>query len=175
VALALAPARAAAGRPWYALDHAKLQTAGNVGLAAGGVGWGFERTRLEADLLVGWVPPAIAGEHLFMATSKLTWQPLALRHRGWLLRPLTLGLQVTYAHGDQFFVRPGYYAIPTALRAGVSVGGSLSRTRLRRVREAGLYWEAVALDAALREWRYNGRTVGVEDVVSLALGVRVVR
>jgi hypothetical protein len=43
------------------------------------------------------------------------------------------------------------------------------------VREAGLYWEAVALDAALREWRYNGRTVGVDDVVSLALGVRVVR
>jgi hypothetical protein len=174
IALALAPA-VASGRGWLGLDQAKLQTAGNLGVAAGGAGWGFWGTRLEADVLVGWVPPSVAGEHIFTATSKLTWQPTRLGHRGWLLRPLTVGGQLTYTPGDAFFVWSGYYAIPTALRAGLMLGGSLVRTRVRHVREVGVYWEAVALDSGLRHWAFNRRTTGAGDVLSLALGVRVAR
>lgn len=175
LALALPRPALAASEPWLGLDHAKLQTAGNAGLAAGGVGWAWMGRRLEADVLLGWVPPRVAGEHLFSATTKLTWQPVRTRYREWLLRPVSLGVQLTYTHGDQFFVRPGYYAIPTAIRGGVTIGGSLVRTRLRHLREAGVYWEAVALDSALRHWSLNPETTGLGEVLSLALGVRVAR
>jgi hypothetical protein len=179
-ALALAldapPARA---RPWYAPDQAKLQFAGNVGFLSPGVGYAWADRRLEADLFFGWVPRAVGGEDIVSFTGKLTWQPWELAiDRRWLVRPLAAALQVTYTLGDDYFVtlpsryRPHYYDFPTALRAGVALGGALARKGSGAFREVGLYFELVALDAMLFLWAKNPEAVGPSDVFSLALGVR---
>jgi hypothetical protein len=179
VVLALAtPAGAAPeGRAWWLPDHVKGQTAGNLGVVAGGVGYAWHGRRLEADLLVGWVPESVAGRHLVPVSAKVTWQPLRWEREGWLLRPLA-GAQLTYTPGDEFFVLlperypDDYYQVPTALRAGVVLGGSLSRRVRGTFSELGVFWELVALDVALADWVRNPRTVGPTDVFSLALGLR---
>lgn len=169
-------------------DQAKLQLAGALGLLAAGGGWELLDRRLELDVLLGWVPESLAGTQLVAATGKVTWLPwmlsldrLRLGHSaldGWRLRPLTLGAALTYTFGDRFFLRlpdhhpPGYYPLPTALRAIFAVGGTVGR-RLPPLAQAGLYWEVVAVDLPLAYWFANQRAVDLSDVLSLALGVRL--
>lgn len=157
----------------------KAQTAGNLGVVAAGFGYAWHDRRVEADLVVGWVPERLAGRHLVPVSAKVAWQPLRWEREGWLLRPLTAGAQLTYTEGDEFFVvlparyPDDYYPVPTALRAGVALGGTLSRRVRGSFSELGLYWELVALDVALVDWVRNPRTIGPAEVFSLALGLRV--
>jgi hypothetical protein len=178
VALALAGVARPDGLPWYVPDRVKLQYAGNIGFVSPGVGWGAPR--VETDLFFGWVPYAVAGEDVVSVTGKVTWlpwrEPLGRR---WLVRPITLGLQLTYTFGSEFYLtlpsryRPHYYDFPTAVRAGITLGGTLGRrTDGGRVREVGVYWELVGLDLMLFEWARNPSALGPADVFSLALGVR---
>jgi hypothetical protein len=164
------------GRAWYVPDHAKLQLAGNVGFLSPGVGYTLLGRRLEVDALLGWVPEAIGGSDILSVTAKVTGRPLAVRVRGVEWRPLSLGVQVTYTFGDQYFVRPPsqfpgkYYDFPTSLRAGIAVGTSADvRVGDRRV---GAYAELVALDVMLKAWADNRGALSAADVFSLAVGLR---
>jgi hypothetical protein len=178
-AAALLEVRPALARPWYLPDQAKLQFAGNVGFLSPGVGYAWAGRRLEADLFFGWVPRAVGGEDILSFTGKLTWQPWELASdRRWFVRPLAAALQVTYTLGDDYFVtlpsryRPHYYDFPTALRAGVALGGTVGRKGGGKLREVGLYFELVALDTMLFLWAHNPEALDADDVFSLALGVR---
>lgn len=169
-------------------DQAKLQLAGALGLLAAGGGWALLDRRLELDLFLGWVPESLAGFDLVAVTGKVTWLPWTLsldrrrlghfRLDGWRLRPFTLATALTYTFGDQFFLRlpdhhpPGYYPLPTAVRATFAVGGTLGRP-LGRFAQAGFYWEVVAVDLPLAYWLANQRAVDLSDVLSVALGVRL--
>jgi hypothetical protein len=162
-------------------DHVKAQTAGNLGLAAVGLGYAWHGRRLETDLLVGWAPPSVAGEHLWPVSGKLIFQPFRLTRGRFLLRPLSAGVQLTYTPGDEYFIAQPrryprrYYEVPTALRAGVALGGGLSRRVRGALSEVGVYWELVALDIALVDWARNSRAIGPREVFSFALGVRLAR
>lgn len=163
-------------RAWYRPDHAKLQLAGNVGFLSPGLGYAFLGRHLETDAFFGWVPRAIGGTDILSITGKVTAHPLAVDAGGVELRPLALALQLTYTFGDQYFVRPPsrfpgkYYDFPTALRAGIGVGGGASvRIGERRI---GAYLELVALDLMLKAWAENRETIGPSEVFSLALGLR---
>jgi hypothetical protein len=180
LALALA-ARAHAGElPWYVPDRAKVQLAGNIGFLSPGIGWAWDRPRLETDLFFGWVPARLGGKDIVSFSGKLTWLPWELPvDRRWLVRPLTLGVQLTYTLGDEYFVNdpafygPDYYDFPTALHAGVTFGGIVGRRGHGRIRELGVYWEFVAIDKPIFTWIRNPDVVGPADVFSLALGVRM--
>lgn len=161
---------------WYVPDHLKLQLAGNVGFVSPGVGYAFLGRRLETDAFFGWVPESIGGADILSLTGKVTAHPFALRLGGVDWRPLSLGLQVTYTFGDQYFVRPPsqfpgkYYDFPTSLRAGIAVGTSAD-TRIGE-RRVGAYLELVALDVTLKAWMDNREELSAADVFSLAIGVR---
>lgn len=177
--LALATDASAAGRAWYLPDQAKLQFAGSIGFLSPGVGWASAGRGLEADLFLGWVPPAIGGDDVFSVTGKLTLQPWRRDlGRRWILRPLYGALLLTYTFGRQYFIRPppqyrgGYFDGPTALRAGIALGGNVAVRTDGAVREVGLYWEVVALDFMLVSWFRNAGSLGPGDVFSLALGLR---
>jgi hypothetical protein len=179
-ALVLALPARAGELPWYVPDRAKVQFAGNIGFLSPGVGWAWDRPRLETDLFFGWVPEAVGGKEIVSLTGKLTWLPWEVSlDRRWVVRPLTLGLQLTYTFGDAYFVEdpafygPDYYDFPTALHAGLAFGGAVGRHGHGRIRELGVYWELVAIDKPIFTWIRNPDTVGPADVFSLALGVRM--
>lgn len=182
-ALLLPPrdARGAAEGPWYAPDHGKAQLAGWIGFVSPGLGYAWLERRLEGDLFFGWVPRAIGGEDIFSLTSKLTWRPVRLgAPDGLAVHPLSLSVQMTYTFGREYWVfepsrypSPDYYPLPSALRGGLGVGGDVGgRLRGRRV---SLYYELVALDLLLGHWIGNRHALGIADVLSLALGVRLER
>ncbi len=158
-------------------DQAKVQFAGALGLLSAGPGYAFANRRIELDLLVGWVPRSLAGVDLVTLTAKGTWLPWTVALQDWRLRPMTLGLALTYTAGDRFFVLlpdrypSGYYPFPTALRATIAAGGTLGHA-LGSLQEAGVYWELVAVDTPFAYWIANRRTVPVASVFSLALGLR---
>jgi hypothetical protein len=159
-------------------DHAKLQFAGAIGLVSAGAGYAFAGRRLELDAFVGWVPESLADTDIVVLTAKLTWLPWSAPVlRSWRLRPLTLGVAVSYAPGDRFFIRnpdrypSGYYPLPTALRASVQAGGTFGRST-GPFSEVALYWELVAVDVPLAYWVQNPGVLRARDVISLALGVR---
>lgn len=177
---AATPSRADEPRPWYLPDQLKLQLAGNIGFVSPGVGYAWADRRLEADLFFGWVPPAVGGVAVTSLTAKVSWMPWTVPiGPRWAVRVLGVALQLTYTFGDQFFTRlpdrypENYYDFPTALRAGVAVGGAVVRRNGGTLKEVGVYWELVALDAMLVMWARNTRALGPGDVFSLALGVRV--
>jgi hypothetical protein len=182
--LVVAPAPATAGgHAWYVPDHLKLQLAGNVGFLSPGAGYAWAGRRLETDVFLGWVPRAVSEDSdILSMTGKVTWLPWK-RDLGavYRLHPLTLALQLTYTFGDDYYVSlparypPQYYDFPTALRAGVGVGGALG-IRLRpgrAVRQVAVYYELVALDFMLLAWARNQTELGPLEVFSLAIGTRV--
>lgn len=181
----LLPAAAHAGeaadaraRAWYVPDHAKLQFAGNIGFLSPGVGYALARERLELDLFLGWVPEAVVGRDIWSVTGKLTWLPWTAAAGGWRFQPLTAAVQLTNTFGDEFFIREpegfprGYHMLPTALRAGLAVGGTATAP-WRGLERVSLYYELVAVDVMLAFWTTNRDAVDLSDVVSLALGARV--
>lgn len=171
--------RVDADRAWYVPDHAAAQLAGNAGFLAAGVGYAVARERVLTDVLVGWVPASVGGLDIFSLTAKLGWAPWKVERGSWTVRPLVAGTQLTYTFGGQYFLRQPhrypdlYYPRPTALHLGLTVGGAVTTPLELLDRRVAVFAEVVALDHALRLWYLNPRTVGPEDVFSLALGARV--
>ncbi|MFP2904478.1 hypothetical protein ACLESD_05360 [Pyxidicoccus sp. 3LFB2] len=166
-------------RPWFVPDHAALQLAGSIGFLSAGPGWGFVNDRLEAELLLGWAPPAVAGEDFLTVTLKGEWHPFLGTWRGWTLRPLTVGLLFSYTFGDAYFVGlpdrypDGYYWFSTGLRPALLMGGSAGRP----VPALGLrllegYVELVATDYRLLHFLRSPATVET-GLFSLALGAKL--
>lgn len=167
-------------RPWYRPEHVKLQLAGNVGFLSPGAGWEWAGGRLHGDVFAGWVPRSIGGEDIWSLTGKLTWLPWSVPlDPRWRLVPLTGSIQITYTFGEEYFVLlpdhypRGYHDFPTALRAGVGIGGAVVRRMGGGVRDLAAYWEFVALDAMIVNWVRNSDSLGAADVFSLALGIRI--
>ncbi|ACL65834.1 conserved hypothetical protein [Anaeromyxobacter dehalogenans 2CP-1] len=167
-------------RHWLLPDHLTAQFAGNVGLLAVGGGHAWRDDRVVGDLLFGWVPESVGGTDIYQLSAKVTWSPWIFRlGQGWKARPFTVGLQVTYLlGGDYFIVQPsrypsGYYPVPTALHPGLTLGTSLTVPKRYLDAPVSLYVEGVALGHMLRVWAANPRTIGPADVFSFTAGARV--
>ncbi|GAO02410.1 hypothetical protein [Anaeromyxobacter sp. PSR-1] len=167
-------------RHWLLPDHLTAQFAGNVGLLAVGGGHAWRDDHVLGDLLFGWVPESVGGTDIYQLSAKVTWSPWIVRlGQGWKARPFTVGLQVTYLlGGDYFIVQPsrypnGYYPVPTALHPGLTLGTSLAVPKRYLDVPVSIYVEGVALGHMLRVWAANPRTIGPADVFSFTAGARV--
>lgn len=171
--------RSRAAPPWYVPQHAKLQLAGQIGFLSPGVGYEVAGRRVHLDVFLGWVPARIGGDDIYSVTGKATYAPWRLRASRWRVEPVRAALQLTYTFGSQYFLRSpdrypsGYYDLPTALHAGVALGGAVTREGRGDGRELGLYYELVALPTVLRDWWDNRTVLDARDVFSLALGAMV--
>jgi hypothetical protein len=165
--------------PWFVPDHATLQLAGSIGLLSVGPGWSFFEDGLEAGLLLGWAPPAVAGEDFVTVSLKGQWHPFRLDWREWTFRPLTVGMLLSYTFGDAYFVGlpdrypDGYYWFKTGLRPALLLGGSAGRpVPALGVRRLEGYFELVATDYRLLHFLRSPATVRT-GLFSLALGAKL--
>ncbi|WBO84068.1 hypothetical protein [Hymenobacter yonginensis] len=175
---------AVAPHPWFRPRHLILQTAGGMGMVAGGVGYSFLRDRTEADVLVGYVPKKHAGSTLSIATLKLLYTPYTVPLGEKLeLRPLTFGPYVSYTHGivndgeeDQY--TKGYYWFSRNTRVGVVLGGRLTYKRPTlpsgRSHRVSAYYELGTNDLYVVSYFSNGnfRSLSPMDILTLGLGLK---
>lgn len=171
---------ARASHSWLWPDHAKLQYAGNLGLASVGLGYSYLGAVLETDLYAGWVPGYI-GEPIFTAAIKQTYLPFELRPASPLvIRPLTVGVWASYTFGDDYYlVLPDYYPDPyyswsTAIRVGLFIGGSLGIEQdLGAFESVSAYYEVGTTDLAANVYRESPAVVGLDGLLNIAFGLKL--
>lgn len=169
--------------PWYRLHHVVLQTAGGAGVVSGGVGFVAARDRLETDILVGYVPEKLAGSALSIATAKVLYSPYTVPlSEKFQLRPLTVGMYLSYTHGtindeEPFQYTKGYYWFSTDTRVGILLGGRLSylapRATPGRTRRISAYYELGTNDLYLASYVPNIKAMNFTDILTLGLGVKL--
>lgn len=171
-------------RPWYRLHHVALQTAGGAGVVSGGVGFVAVRDRLETDILVGYVPEKLAGSALSIATAKVLYSPYTVPlSEKFQLRPLTIGMYLSYTHGtindeEPFQYSKGYYWFSTDTRVGLLLGGRVSYLLPRaatptRPRRLSAYYELGTNDLYLASYVPNIKSMNFTDILTLGLGLKL--
>ena len=161
--------------------HAKVQYAGSIGFASVGIGRSFFHEKLETDLLIGYLPEKIGGDHIWTAALKATAIPfkaIPVRSLDW--QPLRTGLQLGYTFGEQYFIveprdkyERGYYGFPTALHLYLTLGGQVDFTRVEKLQRFGLYYEVNSSAEYLISYIQNPKYLSPGKIFNLALGVRV--
>jgi len=166
-------------RPWYVPGHAAMQLAGSIGFTSAGPGWSFWEEAVEAELMLGWAPRAIAGADFITLTLRGRWNPFRLRYGNWTFRPLSVGGMFSYTFGGDYFLSQpgrypdGYYWFRTALRPALILGASVGHSaRMFELDRVEAYAELVATDFRLVQFFHNPATVKT-GIVSLALGARL--
>jgi len=161
-------------------DHAKLQYAGGIGFLSVGAGYATKNNKLHGDLYYGYIPASVGGLHIHALTAKATWFPLKnIEHSGFQLRPLSAGVLVNYTFGKQYFgFTPenypyDYYKFPTAIHAGVFIGGQVNRQlhKQRGIKRVGLYYELGTYDVELISYIGNRKALSVSDILNLGIGL----
>lgn len=154
-------------------DYAKAQYAGGIGFISAGVGYESKNKKFQGDFMYGYVPERVGGEEIHSVTSKLTWLPLRVKQgERFIINPLTAGILVNYAFGDQYFLFSpekypyDYYGFPTAMHIGIFVGGSIEVKRL------GIYYELGTTDKELLSYVGNSKSLAFSDILNLAAGIR---
>jgi hypothetical protein len=181
------PAPRAAGRPerpWYRPTHLALQTGGGVGMVAAGAGYEFAKTRLETDILIGYVPKYYAGSTLSLASLKFMYSPFRLPVGEKLqVVPLTVGAYFSYTHGTINDELKGqyssdYYWFSTDTRYGPLLGSRLTFlappvVATGQPRKISVYYELGSNDLYLASYLNNRNGgLGLGQLLTLALGVK---
>ena len=170
-------------KKWYVPDLVKMQFAGNIGFLSAGVGYEHGKGKLETDLMLGFLPKSIGGDHITSLSAKMTWSPWKIskgRSRSLELTPFTLGPYMSYSFGSQFdTILPneypsGYYWWATSLRFGAFFGGNVEipLASEQSIKGIGFYYELGTYDLKFISYVLNRKFLNVTDIFSLALGVR---
>lgn len=159
-------------------DHGTLQYAGSIGMLAGGFGYRNGKDKLEGELLLGYLPASVGGDHLFTTAIKGNWMPfILLKDKKVQVYPLQTGLMLAYTFGDQFFSVPpdlypkGYYTFSTALHAYWQIGSRLSVPLQRKRLE--FYYELNVSAEEIVSMIQNPKFLTPDKTFNLALGVKL--
>ncbi|WP_324674093.1 hypothetical protein [Hymenobacter sp. GOD-10R] len=173
-------------RPWYVPEHVVLQTAGGIGMVAGGVGYalGVHR-RFDTDVLVGYVPGRYTGDRAFgIFTLKDTYSPFTLPVASrWQIRPLSVGALINYTPSqmlnrsrDDKYSYKNYYWWGSTVRLGAFVGGRVGYafdTPAGRKRVASLYYELGTNDLYFVSLLTNTKGLALGKILTLGLGIKL--
>jgi hypothetical protein len=172
-------------RPWYVPEHVVLQTAGGIGMVAGGVGYALgAHRRLDTDVLVGYVPGRYTGDRAFsIFTLKGTYSPFTLPvENRWQIKPLSLGALINYTPSqmlnrsrDDKYSYKNYYWWGSTVRLGAFVGGRVGYafgTQAGRKRVASLYYELGTNDLYFVSLLTNTKGLALGQILTLGLGIK---
>ena len=161
-------------------DHIKLQFAGGVGALSIGIGYESRNTKLEGDFIYGYVPKKLGGITIHTISSKITWFPLKkIELKSLAVKPLAFGLLVNYTFGKQYFLFSpenypfNYYDHPTALHFGGLMGGQISKALSdKRLKQLAFYYELITYDVELLSYLGNRKSLNLNDIFNVALGIK---
>ena len=172
---------AVAARSWLVPNHLVVQNAGNMGLLAAGVGWGYGRKRQwETQLLVGFVPKSEtdhAKPTLTLKQNFIPWnRPLAA---GWRMAPLTCSGYINTVLSHEFWGRShrfsnSYDGLSSHFTASIALGQRVTRHfapgRGLPFQSVSAFYEVSTYDVALIDCLSN-RSVSLWSTIGLSLGL----
>lgn len=167
-------------------DEAIVQYAGSIGYFSVGAGYEiFGNKRGNLAFHYGYVPENKGGE-LNIATVKLSYKPWVVKLKEWgTLYPFNPGFFASYTfHKDLSLFFPSgqypndYYYWSEAIRPHLSFSTELELKLPKAltnvgVRALGLYIETNTNDFYLINYLQNMKTLTIDDIFQLGLGLRV--
>jgi hypothetical protein len=168
---------------WAVPDLARVHTGGFAGLLGIGVGYAAFEDSLNAAVLYGFVPAAIAGETVHSISATFSVRPLDLVMEQFRVIPAYIGagLLLSIGAGDYFVRVPeryrhidSRYYEPTALHWTAHTGLELDWVPpgSRVFERHGVYVELTVLGSFLLAYFENSRIVNLTDTVSSGFGYR---
>jgi len=134
---------------------------------------------VQAELLYGFVPSSIAGIDIHLITARTIISPVKLTiFPGYFFYPLSFGLFVNYAIGEQYHIKwpekyPERYYRPNAVFTGESIGVRLKKNYNGEIIKGfEFYIDLVTMTVFLYDYIQNEH-IEVMDVISLAFGTRM--
>ncbi|HOW82081.1 MAG TPA: hypothetical protein PK573_05935 [Spirochaetota bacterium] len=165
--------------PWYAPSGIMFQTAGFMGFVCVGAEYLFLRDRLVSDVVYGFVPEGVAGKNHHIITLKSSLRPVRIdfSDTGHLF-PFYFGVSMIYCpHKDTFLFLPDkypdHYYKPTALHAVLNLGIELGWFNAQHRRYNSFYVEVCTLYIYLKTYAKNRSVIDFRDILSLALGYKI--
>ena len=165
---------------WLPQD-AVVQYAGSIGFLSVGVGYGFGKGKFDADILLGYLPKQIGGDHIWTAALKANWLPFQLNlDDNFSLIPLTSGLMISHTFGNKYFVLlpdrypPNYYKFSTAVHLYYQLG---SRVQFQlwedKIPEMAFFYELNSSMESTISYIQNPQALSLSDIFNLSLGLRI--
>jgi hypothetical protein len=167
-------------RHWLWPDHYKLQFAGGIGFFSVGAGYENKKQWLEGDLFYGYVPGSVGGVSIHALTGKVSVFPLPVLGNSVQVKPLAIGLMLSYSFGKQYFgFTPSnypydYYGFPTSFHAGAFLGGQINKiVKGTKLKQVGLYYEVITFDKEFISYLNNRNALKLSDVINIGAGIKV--
>jgi hypothetical protein len=169
-------------KKWWVPDYTKIQFAGAIGFLSAGTGYINKTGKSETELMVGFLPKSIGGDHLISATLKTNRIPWKTElNENWTLLPFQFGGYLSYTFGSEFNTflpdryPSGYYWWSSSLRIGMFFG---SRFRYRPdtdnpFKSIDFYYEVGTYDLKFLSYVQNVESLTFLDVVNLSFGIRL--
>lgn len=170
---------------WQSLipTHAKLQFAGNMGLASLGFGWDYGgHNQWETDVLFGYLPKHDSKRSKLTFTLKQNYIPwsIDLKHN-YAFEPLTCGMYVNTVFGDEFWVKEpdrypkGYYGFSSKVRFHIFVGQRIGFTLSEKsywAKSFTLFYEFSTCDLQIVS-AFTNSYLKPKDILSLSIGLKL--
>ena len=171
-------------RPWYIIDHAKVQFAGEIGFISLGLGYSiFKKKNGELDLFLGYLPESIGGDNIVTIAGKFhyfPWKKDVFKNK-YKLEPLTLGVNVYHAftkilnaQKNQDLYPAGYYWWTIGTRFGPFFGSRITKEFNQKsfIRSLTFYYEIGTNDLYIYSWGVNRNSVPLHKVWNTSLGLK---
>lgn len=161
-----------------------LQTCGNMGLVAIGLGWDYgKRSQWETQLLIGYVPKFDSHDGKMTFTLKQNYIPWSLYiDNGWSFEPLQCSIYFNTIFGHDFWTKQpvkygsGYYPFSTRIRPNISLGERFTKvvpeSRRKAIKSISFFYELGTNDIYFMRFYRNG-DAGFWDVFGLSFGIKL--
>ncbi len=165
------------------LPHfASLQFAGNIGFLSAGLGVISKNDKYHLGFLYGYSPASISGVRIQTLTAKHTFHLWRFTPRQDIILLPYAGLGVSFDLDSRaFFTLPdnmpsGYYNFPKSVHAIAFAGVKYRRLLPSRkiLSSVEFFIEATTVDAYVW-YKYKSKEVKMNDILSLALGLNLIR
>jgi hypothetical protein len=159
-------------------DFYSIQYAGSIGLFNVGAGYELIPDKARLGIHYGYVPPSQGGR-LRIATAKVVFPIVNLRHQHWRFNPMDLGMMASYYFGREFSSAwssrypEGYYWWNTSIRFHALIEQSVTyQLTSGRVRAVTGYVEWNSSDLYLVS-KWANTDLRLTEIVKLGVGIRV--
>ncbi len=161
-----------------------IQTCGNMGIVALGLGWDYGHKRQwETHLLLGLVPRFSSKSSKLTLTLKENFTPWCRNiGKGWQFEPLECSLYFNTVFGHDFWTKQptkyesGYYPFSTRIRPNLALGErfkyNIPCNRRKRIKSVTFFYELGTNDIYFMRFYRNG-SAGFWDVFGISLGAKV--